>query len=147
MSEQSLRGVCVGAGYFSRFQDEAWRRIPEVEIVANCNRSLERAETIASEFGVAKSYVYEDFSAMLDAEKPDFVDIGGKSAGAVSGTMNMAGNIGSFVTSLAFPYLAAWFGSTTPFFYIAAGLNALAIFLWLGMRPDCPLMSESRATT
>ncbi len=33
------------------------------------------------------------------------VDIGRKSSGAVSGTMNMAGNIGSFLTALAFPYL------------------------------------------
>ena len=44
------------------------------------------------------------------------VDIGRRNSGAVSGTMNMAGNIGSFVTALAFPYLNAWFGSTTPFF-------------------------------
>jgi nitrate/nitrite transporter NarK len=35
------------------------------------------------------------------------IDIGRANAGAVSGTMNMAGNIGSFVTSLAFPYLLA----------------------------------------
>ena len=52
MSEEILRGVCVGAGYFSRFQYEAWKRIPEVEIVANCNRSLEPAQQYAEEFGV-----------------------------------------------------------------------------------------------
>ena len=40
------------------------------------------------------------------------IDIGRAHAGAVSGTMNMAGNIGSFVTSLAFPYLLAMTGST-----------------------------------
>ena len=27
-----LKGVCVGAGYFSHFQYEAWQRIPEVTI-------------------------------------------------------------------------------------------------------------------
>ena len=31
---KSLKGACVGAGYFSRFQYEAWARIPEVEIVS-----------------------------------------------------------------------------------------------------------------
>jgi ACS family glucarate transporter-like MFS transporter len=36
------------------------------------------------------------------------IDIGRKHSGAVSGTMNMAGNMGSFVTGLAFPYLQAW---------------------------------------
>jgi len=61
------------------------------------------------------------------------VDIGGNSAGAVSGTMNMAGNLGSFVTVLAFPYLKEAFGSVSPFFYIGAGLNVLAIVIWLKM--------------
>ena len=64
------------------------------------------------------------------------VDIGGKNSGAVSGTMNMAGNIGSFVTALAFPYLKAWFASTTPFFFIGAALNILAIVLWLNIKPE-----------
>ena len=70
-----LRGVCVGAGYFSRFHYEAWARIPEVEIVANCNRNLERAQACAQQFRIATSYAFDDFAAMLDAEKPDFVDI------------------------------------------------------------------------
>ena len=32
-----LKGVGIGAGYFSRFQCEAWTRIPEVEISAIYN--------------------------------------------------------------------------------------------------------------
>lgn len=67
------------------------------------------------------------------------VDIGRKNAGAVSGTMNMAGNLGSFVTALAFPYLRAWTGSVTPFFLIGSGLNILAIVFWKFMRPDKPI--------
>jgi ACS family glucarate transporter-like MFS transporter len=83
------------------------------------------------------------------------VDIGGKSAGAVSGTMNMAGNVGSFITSIAFPYLTAWFAAsnwvgegnflekdTDAFFYIAAGLNALAVFMWLRINPRKSLHDE-----
>jgi ACS family glucarate transporter-like MFS transporter len=50
--------------------------------------------------------------------------------------MNMAGNIGSFVTGLAFPYLAAWTGSYNPFFFVAAGLNVLAVFLWFRIKPQ-----------
>lgn len=64
------------------------------------------------------------------------VDIGKKSAGAASGTMNMAGNIGSFLTALAFPYLAAWTGSVDYFFYIAALLNILAMYLWSKVKAD-----------
>ena len=64
------------------------------------------------------------------------VDIGQKNAGAVSGTMNMAGNIGSFLTALAFPYLTDWTGSVDYFFYVAAGLNILAIFFWWNIKAD-----------
>jgi len=64
------------------------------------------------------------------------IDIGRKHSGAVSGTMNMAGNIGSFVTGLAFPYLQAWTGSVVPFFFVGAGLNLLAVLLWAFVRPD-----------
>ena len=67
------------------------------------------------------------------------IDIGRRHSGAVSGTMNMAGNIGSFVTALAFPYLRVWTGSTTPFFFVGAGLNVVAIVIWMRVRPDRPL--------
>lgn len=72
---KQLRGVIVGAGYFSRFQYEAWNRIPEVEMVANCNRSLDKAEDFAREFEIPKSYPVSEFREMLETEKPDFVDI------------------------------------------------------------------------
>ncbi len=64
------------------------------------------------------------------------VDIGKENAGTVSGTMNMAGNVGAFLTALAFPYLQSWTNSTTPFFVIGAILNVLAIFLWSKMKPQ-----------
>ncbi|MEO1011923.1 MAG: MFS transporter [Bacteroidota bacterium] len=64
------------------------------------------------------------------------VDIGKEHAGAVSGTMNMAGNIGAFITALLFPYLLAWTGSTTLFFIVGAVLNGIAILLWSRMRPQ-----------
>lgn len=63
------------------------------------------------------------------------IDIGKQHAGAVSGTMNMAGNIGSFLTALAFPYLEVWTNSDTPFFFVAASLNAMAILVWLAADP------------
>jgi ACS family glucarate transporter-like MFS transporter len=67
------------------------------------------------------------------------VDIGRRHAGAVSGTMNMAGNLGAFLTALAFPYLHAWTGSTEPFFLVGAGLNVLALLAWRLIRADRPL--------
>jgi MFS transporter, ACS family, glucarate transporter len=67
------------------------------------------------------------------------IDIGRTSAGFVSGTMNMAGNIGSFVTGLAFPYLADWTGSDLTYFYSAAALNILAMLIWMRIDPRRPL--------
>ncbi|WP_344786829.1 MFS transporter [Postechiella marina] len=64
------------------------------------------------------------------------MDIGEENSGKVSGVMNMAGNLGAFSTSLAFPYLVKWTGSTEPFFYIAAGLGFVAIICWSFMNPD-----------
>ncbi len=64
------------------------------------------------------------------------VDIGKENSGAISGTMNMAGNIGSFLTALAFPYLTAWTGSVETFFYTSAALNILAIILWMRVRAE-----------
>ena len=63
-------------------------------------------------------------------------DIGRQQSGAVSGNMNMAGNVGSFITSLAFPYLLLWVGNSAVFFYVAAVLNIVAVLCWLGMKPD-----------
>jgi predicted dehydrogenase len=68
-----LKGVCVGAGYFSTYQYEAWQRIPEVEITAMCNRDAGRASRIIDQFGIRQHYT--DFRKMLETEEPDFVDI------------------------------------------------------------------------
>ncbi len=64
------------------------------------------------------------------------LDVGKEHSGTVSGTMNMAGNLGSFFTALAFPYMMAFAGSHTPFFFLAALLNLIAIPIWLSIKPE-----------
>jgi MFS transporter, ACS family, glucarate transporter len=59
------------------------------------------------------------------------IDIGGRNAGAVSGTMNMAGNLGSAITALAFAYLPETSRGNVAFFYTAAALSVISIFCWL----------------
>ena len=70
------------------------------------------------------------------------IDIGKENSGKVSGMMNMAGNVGSFLTALAFPYLQKWTGSNDTFFYVSAGLSLLAIFFWLNMNPSNTVSNE-----
>jgi len=72
-SPTGLKGVVAGAGYFSVYHLDGWSRIPEVEITALCNRTLEKGEARAREFGIPN--VYSDFTEMLDDQRPDFVDI------------------------------------------------------------------------
>src|SRR6185436_14295170 len=66
----SLRGVAVGAGYFSPFHYEAWGRIPEIALTGVCDLD---AEKTAAAFPGATSYT--EYHQMFDVERPDFVDV------------------------------------------------------------------------
>jgi len=81
------------------------------------------------------------------------IDIGKENAGAVSGTMNMAGNLGAFTSILAFGYLADGLirsgvdpknalAGNDMFFYICAGLSILSIIAWLLMNPEKEIGNE-----
>ena len=63
-----LRGAVVGCGFFAQFHLDAWRRMPDVELVAACDPDLTRAQAAAPR-------AYASVEAMLASEKLDFVDI------------------------------------------------------------------------
>jgi len=64
-------------------------------------------------------------------------DIGGANSGAVSGSMNMVGNIGAALSAITFPFLLNEdTGSANAFFCTAAGLNFVAIVAWCVMNPN-----------
>ncbi len=64
-------------------------------------------------------------------------DIGGANSGAVSGSMNMVGNIGAALSAILFPLLLnKETGSANLFFGFAAGLNLAAIVIWCFMNPN-----------
>lgn len=71
-TNKQLRVACVGAGYFSQFQYEAWHRL-DVDLAAICNKTEANAQKIADTYGIAQ--VFTDFEKMLDSVKPDLVDI------------------------------------------------------------------------
>ena len=68
-----LKGAVIGAGYFSQFHYDAWSRIEGVEIVACCDRELNKATAAAAQHGI--DGVFTDFRMMLDALQLDFVDV------------------------------------------------------------------------
>jgi D-apiose dehydrogenase len=68
-----FKGALIGCGFFSQHHQEAWRRVPDAEIVAACDLSLERARAAAPR-------AYTSVEEMLKVEELDFVDIVTRSA-------------------------------------------------------------------
>jgi len=63
-----LRGAIIGCGFFGQRHIEAWRRIPQVDLVAACDLDEARARAAAPN-------AYTSAEQMLDRERLDFVDI------------------------------------------------------------------------
>ncbi|WP_194775369.1 Gfo/Idh/MocA family protein [Pararhodonellum marinum] len=70
---KKLKGVMIGAGYFSHYHADGWNRIAEVDMVAVCDTHKEKAVKFSGIYDLPK--VYQDAEKMLDKEEPDFVDI------------------------------------------------------------------------
>jgi predicted dehydrogenase len=73
MKTQPLDFALAGTGFWSRYQLHGWRELRGARCVALYNRTRAKAEALARELGIAR--VYDDYAAMLDAERLDFVDI------------------------------------------------------------------------
>ena len=68
-----IRVAVVGAGYFSQFHYDAWRRIPGIEIVGICDTNIARAKARQVDFPGA--VFVADAAKMLDRTRPDLLDI------------------------------------------------------------------------
>ena len=73
-------------------------------------------------------------------------DIGRRSAGAVSGIMNMGGQFGGATTASLTPFVAKHFGWEMSF-WVAAGLCFLGGLAWLAVDPHQQLTVASKGTT
>ena len=69
---QPLKGLLIGAGFFSRNHLHGWADVEGAEITAICDRDRPRAEAAAKAFNIAS--VYDDAS-ILKSGGFDFVDI------------------------------------------------------------------------
>ncbi len=68
MPSSPIKVACLGAGYFSRFHYEAWRRIADVELVGAADLALDRAASTGLP-------AFSDLASMLQTVKPDVLDI------------------------------------------------------------------------
>ncbi len=67
-----FKGALIGCGFFSQHHQAAWPRIPNAEIVAACDLSIDRAQAAAPR-------AYTSVEEMLKVEELDFVDIATRS--------------------------------------------------------------------
>ncbi len=69
----TLRVGLAGAGHASEFHLNAWRRIPEIEVVGICGGGLERATAQANRYSIPA--VYRDAAEMVEKASLDVLDI------------------------------------------------------------------------
>ena len=67
------RGIVIGAGYFSDFHLDAWRRLDGAEIVCVCDFDIEKAKAAAEKHDVPE--VSTDAASCIARADIDFVDI------------------------------------------------------------------------
>ena len=96
--------------------------------------SLNQATVVGAVFWLSIAIFGSDMT--LSPSWSFCIDIGGRNAGAVSGTMNMAGNLGSAITALAFAYMDKATKGNSAFFYTAACLSILAIACWFAVNSE-----------
>jgi ACS family glucarate transporter-like MFS transporter len=80
--------------------------------------------------------------AMLPVSWALCVDMGQDYAGSISGAMNMAGQAGSLISSVAFGYLVEWFGSYDKALMPLAAMLIVSGLLFASIKPAELLLSE-----
>ncbi len=73
VSDKPLKVVLVGTGFISHYHLCAWKTIENTTVSALSSRTRSKAEERAREFHIPT--VYDDYEEMLEAERPDVVDI------------------------------------------------------------------------
>ena len=95
---------------------------------------------LASVIFLGFAYAGSDF--MLPVAWAVCLDVGRKYAGAVSGAMNTAGQIGSFLTSVAFGYLVDVYGTYNAPLVPMSAMLVVSAALWLKIDPTEQLVDE-----
>ena len=72
------------------------------------------------------------------------MDVGGKAVATFSGTMNMMGNVGGFVSPIVCGYIVKQTGNWNLAFYVTAVAYLAGGVCWLGMDPVKPLEEQGR---
>ncbi len=69
------RSAIIACGTIARCHARGWQGVPDVELAAIADTNREALDEFGGFFGVAPEHRYADYRAMLDCERPDFVDV------------------------------------------------------------------------
>jgi UDP-N-acetylglucosamine 3-dehydrogenase len=72
MKSKMLKGCLIGAGYIGKTHAEAYQKISGVQLTAVADNNQEKAAELAAIHG---GKGYGDYGKMIEAERPDFVDV------------------------------------------------------------------------
>ncbi len=142
-SAQWLTGWMVDRLYRSSWR--VWsRRLPAIAGFAASALALLALTQAGSAEAAIVWFAIAAFGADMTVS-PSWVfcaDIAGGKSGSVSGAMNMMGNLGSFVSANAFPFLFGLTGTASAYFVVTATMNLVAVFCWLRMKSPEPAVSN-----
>ena len=91
---------------------------------------------------VLMSLCFGVMDLMLPAAWAVCLDVGKKYAGAISGAMNTAGNLGGFVCATVFGYLVQGTGNYNFPLYIIAAMLGIAALLFMLINPDKQIIAD-----
>lgn len=89
---------------------------------------------------LAVGYMSMDF--FLPVSWAVAMDIGRANAGGISGAMNMAGQLGSFMSSVLFGYIVEATGSYDQPLFLLAGMTVVSAILFFTIDPTEPVVDE-----
>ena len=69
------RSAIIACGTIARCHARGWQGVPEVELAAIADSNEQALHEFGDFFGVPPDHRYADYRLMLDAERPDFVDV------------------------------------------------------------------------
>ena len=91
---------------------------------------------------VLMSLCFGVMDLMLPSAWAICLDVGKKYAGAISGAMNTAGNLGGFVCATVFGYLVQGTGNYNFPLYVIAGMLFIAALLFLMINPEKQIIQD-----
>jgi predicted MFS family arabinose efflux permease len=91
--------------------------------------------------GVYMALGFGIMDMMLPSAWAVCLDVGHRNAGAISGAMNTAGNVGGFLCSIMIGYVASSFGYNLPLFIIS-GMLFISALLFMKINPEISLVQK-----